>query len=205
MKERYENNLIPQENKFELKFNIILQAGAKIFSEKGYYHANMSDIAKEVGLLKGSLYHYIKSKEELLYHIVISAVTLYIKALEEIMNTKGRADAILEKALIAHMAPMDVNLNMVKVFMHDVYTLSDRYSGEVEAEIARYEDLWIKVIKRGIKEKIFRKNIDPKLTLYSIFGSANWTIRWYSPGGKYSATDIAKSYATNILEGLKIK
>jgi len=43
----------------------ILQVSAKLFKIKGYYNTTMSDIASACGLLKGSIYHYFKSKEEI--------------------------------------------------------------------------------------------------------------------------------------------
>jgi hypothetical protein len=44
----------------------IIDAACKIFYRKGYHSSTMNDVAKEVGVSKGSLYSYFKSKEELL-------------------------------------------------------------------------------------------------------------------------------------------
>ena len=43
----------------------ILKESAKLFKIKGYYNTTMSDIASACGLLKGSIYHYFKSKDEI--------------------------------------------------------------------------------------------------------------------------------------------
>ena len=48
----------------------IVAATAKVFRTKGYHAATIRDIADEVGILKGSLYHRLASKEELLYLVV---------------------------------------------------------------------------------------------------------------------------------------
>src|SRR5947207_409360 len=48
----------------------ILEAAARVFHEKGYESTSIQDIADEVGILKGSLYYYIRSKEDLLYEII---------------------------------------------------------------------------------------------------------------------------------------
>ena len=48
----------------------IIAAAAKVFQTKGYHAATVQDIADAVGILKGSLYHHVKSKEDLLYLIV---------------------------------------------------------------------------------------------------------------------------------------
>ena len=44
----------------------VLEAAVRVFHKKGYASSSIQDIADEVGVLKGSLYHYIDSKEDLL-------------------------------------------------------------------------------------------------------------------------------------------
>jgi AcrR family transcriptional regulator len=48
----------------------IVEAAITVFAKKGYHQAKMSDIAKEVGVSKGTLYQYFKSKEELFEAVV---------------------------------------------------------------------------------------------------------------------------------------
>ncbi|HIP48774.1 MAG TPA: TetR/AcrR family transcriptional regulator [Lutibacter sp.] len=43
----------------------ILKQSAKLFKIKGYYNTSMSDIANACGLLKGSIYHHFKSKDDI--------------------------------------------------------------------------------------------------------------------------------------------
>src|SRR5260370_7009332 len=50
--------------------DMIIGSAAKVFRTKGYHAATVQDIADEVGLLKGSLYHHCAGKEELLYLVV---------------------------------------------------------------------------------------------------------------------------------------
>ncbi len=186
------------------KFESILDAAAMIFREKGYHHANLSDIAGETGLLKGSLYHYIKNKEELLYEIIISALKLYITSLKEILTLPNeKPDVVLERAIIAHMAPMDLNHNRVAVFINEMSNLSPQFRKEVDKEIEKYEKLWLRILEQGKRKKILRKEIDPKITLLSIYGMCNWTNRWFNQAGKYSAHELGKIYAATILEGIR--
>ena len=67
----------------------ILAAAARIFREKGYHGASVRDIAESVGLLKGSLYHYIRSKEELLARLFEGALEDTVDDLERIASRKG--------------------------------------------------------------------------------------------------------------------
>lgn len=45
--------------------NEILEQAIRLFKEKGYHHTSMADISQACGLLKGSLYHYFKNKDDI--------------------------------------------------------------------------------------------------------------------------------------------
>jgi TetR/AcrR family transcriptional regulator, cholesterol catabolism regulator len=187
---------------FDSKLEHILDTAAKIFREKGYHHATLSEIAHEVGILKGSLYYYIKNKEDLLYQIIMPMLNRYVDSLDKIFNSNEKADIVLKKAIIAHMSPMDINLDRQSVFITETKFLSENRVKKIRKEIKKYEGLWLAVIQKGIKEKLFKNTIDPKVLLFLILGSANWTLRWYRPEGKYSIKQISEMYADNILYGL---
>ncbi|MBW1923300.1 MAG: TetR family transcriptional regulator [Deltaproteobacteria bacterium] len=185
------------------RYQSILDAAAKIFREKGYHHANISEIAREVGLQKGSLYHHIKSKEELLYEIVISAVDLYIESLREILTSKKIPGAAIREAIIAHLHPIDIQFDRIYVFLNEMQNLSDQYRKEVDVQIEKYERLWVDILERGKSTGVFRADLDTKITVLSIFGMCNWSLRWYRPGGKYDTRELAEMYARTILDGIK--
>ncbi len=61
----------------------IIQAARKVFAEKGYHDTTMDDIAKEIGVSKGALYSYFKSKEDLLKELSLQNH----QTLRDIINT----------------------------------------------------------------------------------------------------------------------
>ena len=63
-----------------------------MFNEKGYQAARIEDIAARVGILKGSLYYYIQTKEDLLYALAVDSHEKGIATLEEDDATRS-ADA----------------------------------------------------------------------------------------------------------------
>lgn len=185
------------------RFEDILQAAARVFKQKGYYHANISDIAREVGLQKGSLYHHIKSKEELLYEIIMLALDLYMESLRGIVIYGKPADVAIREAIIAHMKPIDIQFDYIYVFINEMTNLREEYRKEADSKLENYERMWIEILEEGKTSGLFRPAVDSKITMLSIFGMCNWTVRWYNPKEKYKITDIAEIYARNILEGIK--
>ena len=68
----------------------MIEAAIRVFSAKGYASASIQDVAEEVGVLKGSLYHYIDSKEDLLARIFEDSADQFVAMLEEASNLDER-------------------------------------------------------------------------------------------------------------------
>jgi AcrR family transcriptional regulator len=76
----------------------IIEAAARVFQTKGYHAASVQDVADAVGILKGSLYHHIESKEELLYLIVKEPRARLYRAVAEIVADDAAPAGIPERA-----------------------------------------------------------------------------------------------------------
>ena len=76
------------------RWSEILDAAGQIFNEKGYQAARIEDIAGRVGILRGSLYYYIDSKEDLLYALSVAGHTSGLSTIDEDEATtlRRRAD-----------------------------------------------------------------------------------------------------------------
>lgn len=181
----------------------ILDAAAKVFREKGYHHASMSDIAKKTGLLKGSLYHHITGKEELLHLIVVEGLEIYTKSFQKIMKETEKPDEVVKKAITAFMDPIDVSFDRIFVFLNERNNLPKSTIKEANKQITDYENLWINIIERGKKLNVFKKDIDSKILCMAIFGVCQWTSRWFKPKGKYTGKELGEFYASFFLEGIR--
>src|ERR1700761_3203397 len=67
----------------------VLKAATTVFYRRGYADATVQDVADAVGMLKGSLYYYIKSKEELLYRLATEVHDGVDALMSEVMALEG--------------------------------------------------------------------------------------------------------------------
>src|ERR1700730_12578372 len=95
----------------------IALAAVKLFEQKGYHATSVQDIADEVGLQKGSLYHYIHSKEDLLLQIAHQAITEFNQRLERILEADIPARAKLVQAIENHLTVSISNLQTTTVLL----------------------------------------------------------------------------------------
>lgn len=80
----------------------ILNVAAKLFIKKGYKKTSIDDIAKEIGVVKGTCYHYFSSKSELYNQVVKQEGEKYISGLEDILfNSKLSSKERFQKVLLS--------------------------------------------------------------------------------------------------------
>jgi AcrR family transcriptional regulator len=160
----------------------VIAAAAKVFYERGYANASVQDVADELGILKGSLYHYIDTKQDLLYRL-----------LDETSNGVHRI--LDEVAAITDLEPLDrlrlyvhrqVQFNMdnlvrVSVYYHDVDRLSEGPRREILARRRLHDQFVADLIQSAQRAGQADPALDAQALAKCIFATIIWTYRWYSP------------------------
>ncbi|MHB8926366.1 MAG: TetR/AcrR family transcriptional regulator [Bacillota bacterium] len=179
----------------------ILAAAIRLFQEKGYHATSMQDIADAVGLQKGSLYHHISSKEDLLAKIITRALARYVEELQGIAGSRRPARERLKEAVQNHIRIIAENLGMLTIFLRESPALTPQQREAEEEGGRRYRQLFEQLIAEGVATGDFRP-VDPKITALAIIGACNWTYRWYDPGGKLTHREISELVWSYFYEGL---
>jgi AcrR family transcriptional regulator len=173
-----------------------------VFHEKGYEATTIQDIADEVGILKGSLYYYIRSKEDLLYEVIRDIHEEAIASVMQVDEVEGTALDRVRAFVIAHMTFTGENLVKISVFFHDFRSLSSERQQTIIASRDLYERHMRRLIEEGKRDGSIRKDADPKIAALAVMGAMNWTYQWYRPGGRKSMREIARGFADLIVNGL---
>jgi AcrR family transcriptional regulator len=174
----------------------ILEAAARLFSERGYHATSMRDIGEATGMLAGSLYAHIDGKEDLLFGIVQKAAGAFLGGLEAVRGTDARREEMLRLAMRAHIEVVAGDPEAARVFHHEWRALSGRRRTEVRRLRRRYEGMWDEIV-RGLPGAR-----DPKSARLLVLSAANWTYTWYRPDGPMSPQQVADRFTDLLLEGL---
>jgi len=78
----------------------IKTAALKIFSDKGYFAAKIKDIANEVNMAQGLVYHYYKSKDEIYYDVIENAFNKMNEAVSKLKAMDLPSHEKIKAALI---------------------------------------------------------------------------------------------------------
>lgn len=179
----------------------ILAAAAKAFREKGYHGTSVRDIAESVGLLKGSLYHYIRSKEELLARLFEGALGGTMTDLEAIAARDARPSERLREMVRAYVDAVTANLDAVAIYLREWRALPAPELARVRARRRAMRTLFEDVIAEGIRTKEFVPG-DAKLSALAILGMCNWIYEWYRPRGRLRAPQLADELAQRAVRSV---
>ena len=179
----------------------ILEAAARIFSEKGFHATSMQDIAEAVNLQKASLYYHFSSKQEILADILDHALDLINNRLELVLSQPLSPDEKLRQAMVSYFQTITENQNLSAVLLLELRSLDPELKARQAFRREKFESLWRELIIEGKQQGVFN-NVDPSLTGKAILGLMNWSVTWYRIDGLRSSTEIAGLYADLLLHGL---
>jgi AcrR family transcriptional regulator len=180
----------------------IIDAAARVFREKGYDGATLRDIAQEAGLLPGSLYYHIRSKEELLRLIVEQPIRALQAQLEAIVASDTSPAQKLAEALAAQLRAFDTHYPYLFVHLHNLLQV-DTMHPDIQKRARRYEEFWQQILTQGVRVGEFPPDLDVKVAAFAIIGMCNWMHRWYRRDGRLSIEEIIQQFSRLVLDGLR--
>lgn len=179
----------------------ILQAAAQIFQEKGYHATSMQDIANAVDLQKGSLYHYVDSKQDILYALLDKALSLILERLQAVLSQDLPSQTKLRQAMQSYFSFLAENPSLSSVLLLEYRSLEPAYQQRHIPLRDQVDHIWQEILEEGNKSGAFNA---PETGLISkaLLGVLNWTITWYREDGPLSADQIADQFTDLFFTGL---
>lgn len=177
---------------------------ARLFREHGYDATSMQDIADEMGILKGSVYHYVRTKEDLLWMVVERPLRDLVRDVEKILTDESipLGDRMM-KAMEQHARSFEVDYPYMFVIVAETGDALAPARRRAFRELqARYTTIWEHALEAGVKDRTLRADLDVRIACQAIFGMLNWMFRWFKPGQSLSATEAASTFGTILLQGI---
>jgi AcrR family transcriptional regulator len=185
------------------RWDEIIRAAARIFYAKGYEATSLQDIASAVGMLKGSVYYYIETKEDLLVELVRRAQNLMEGTLfEDPAVAAAPAPERLRAFIGRWMALSSREREWATVAEREFGRLSRPRLHEVIARRDRFSTFVKGLIEQGVRDGAFDPDVDLSLATSAVFELMKTTHLWHRPGGPLSLHDVGDWYATFVIRGL---
>lgn len=182
----------------------LLDVAARLFGERGYEATTLEEIAQELGILKGSLYHYISSKAELHALVTKRRLEQLIDDVERIAALDIPADEKLTQALRKHLGTIhDFYPESSQWFVQPALPKTTTDSTPADRPNRTYESVIRQIITQGISDGVFRGDLDPQVMALSVLGSCNWLTLWYRRGGRLTIDQVGDTVIAMALDGLR--
>ncbi len=164
----------------------IVQAAASVFQRQGYHGATMAEIAAEVGLTAGSLYHHFPSKQDLLIAVLQTGLAQITAEVRAIVQSGDPPAEKLRRIVHAHIrSEIDhANIAAAVIFESRALLVVPQVRDQFVAQRDALEALYRRVIDEGIASGAFRP-ADAGIFVKTLFGALNWVHVWYRPGGPF--------------------
>lgn len=189
----------------EERWERILQVAGDMFSS-GYLASSLEDIAGRIGIQKASLYHYISSKEDILYALELRGHELGRRVIQKLDDASAFARGTAAERLAEFIRSWIEGIgaegeNYRSLGPHVLIHLSTERRSELLVIRRQMRDWVIAILKEGMAEGVFDPSLDPRIVSSTLFTLLNDTAWWYRSAEGWD--EIASEYVTFFLHGLK--
>jgi TetR/AcrR family transcriptional regulator, cholesterol catabolism regulator len=178
----------------------LLRAATRLFRERGFHATSMQDLAEALGMNRGSLYHYIESKDDLLWSIALGLLNARV---EPMLTGHGEAAQRLADGIREHLHVAADHADELSLVQIELRSLTDERRRTMIQRRNAYEDLWRNALNDGIASGQLRQDADVRLAGIGILSACNWFTQWYRPDGPMSVDQIADGFIALFLQGVQ--
>lgn len=189
------DSALPGETKASIK-----RAATELFAEKGFHGTGVTEIGDRAGVRRGSLYYYIRAKDDLLWQIVSDHLEAAGVAVKNIADSDAvPADKL--RALIRHQVGFVIDRRLeMRIFERDRDAMTGERALALQHMLDEVADQWRSVFREGQQAGEFT-SADPVL-INAVITMVNATHRWFREGGDKTPHEVADSLADLVLSGL---
>ncbi|MEW6645025.1 MAG: TetR/AcrR family transcriptional regulator [Pseudomonadota bacterium] len=179
----------------------IRRAAIKRIYQHGFEAMKLRDLADDVGIQAGSLYNYIKYKEDFLYELLKEVLDELLEGLPQELDGANTPLEALDRFIAFHLRWHTARREEVFIGNMELRSLSGAHHAEIVGLRETYEKRLRDILDWGNKEKVWRVT-DTKVATYAIISMLTGVCNWYRPRGRLSQEQIIEIYRELVLRGV---
>ena len=177
---------------------LIVLAAVEVFREMGLEKATLEAVGERVGLSKASLYYYVRSKEELLGHVVVHVVRAQEEALAKALSVEGPVERL---RAFCHSHVRIICTDPVGQVSARV-ALSGIRDDVVRRPLHEYMSRLETILREGVAAGVFRDDVDLRIAQHAIIATLNAVPLWFSPEGRLTLDQVAAQVSGLLVDGM---
>lgn len=179
----------------------VLRMAAKLFNKQGFHATSLDEVAEQLHVTKPTLYHYVRSKDEILFECVKAGLQMMREAIASRSAAGGSALDQLEAGMRAYtrIVTQDFGMCLIRIGEDPLPEAGRRELRRLKRAI----DLEFRHLIAACVAEGSLRSVDPKLAAFTLAGALSWVGRWYRPGGPLGVDQIADTCCDLLLSGLR--
>jgi TetR/AcrR family transcriptional regulator, fatty acid metabolism regulator protein len=153
------------------KRRMILDAAIRVFAREGFHHCRVSAIANEAGVAYGLVYHYFRSKDEVLDTLFTERWTLLLEAIAEVdardLPIRDKLHAIASFIIDSYRNDPD----LMKVIIVEVTRAANTFGRAHLDEISRAYEGIAEIIRKAQDAGAFRSDFSAEFATLCFYGA----------------------------------
>lgn len=182
----------------------VLHAAARVFGRKGYQASRVDDVAQAMGVTKGVIYYYFRSKEEIFVEVMSIGIEGAIHRLDAVL---ARGLPIVETLRLAIQTHVEYNINneaegyFAVLVANQMRLLSPEGQARIREWQRTYGVRFRALLQRGVDEgALFNRDI--RVTQNILLSAMNHAVDWYRPSAGISIADASAHVADQLMAGI---
>jgi AcrR family transcriptional regulator len=184
----------------------LLATAAEVFAAQGYNATTVRKIADAAGMLAGSLYYHFDSKESMLDEILSTFLDELWAGYDAVLAADLGPRETIEALVTESFREIDRHRAAVAIYQKESRHLTSqpRFAYLADSQVM-FEKAWLGTLERGVAAKVFRADLDVRLTYRFVRDTVWVAASWYRPGGQHSPEEIARQYLSMVLDGIAVR
>lgn len=171
----------------------ILTAAAHLFRHKGFERTTVRDLAQEVGIQSGSIFHHFKTKEEILRHVMIEVILFNTARMRnELAAAQGPRDSLLALIRCELQSINGETGEAMAVLTNEWRSLKPDSQTEILALRDTYEQMWLDILNQVQTAGLIPKTVDTFIMRRFLTGALAWSQFWFDTQGSLSLEQVAE-------------
>jgi AcrR family transcriptional regulator len=168
----------------------------RIFAERGFHATSMRDLSKASGMSLAGIYHYVRSKHELLFLIQDQCFAEVTSGAEQALAPLTDPEERVRAFICHHVLFFTGHMDKMKVLSHEDDELEGTMGERIRKRKRTYVDLLTQLLTA-----VGHEGMTPRVATYALFGMMNWIYTWYNPSGSITPAQLADELAQLFLNG----
>jgi TetR/AcrR family fatty acid metabolism transcriptional regulator len=186
------------------KRDAILRAAIDVFAERGYFNAQVADVARAAGVAAGTVYLYFRSKDDILISIFERGMKIALDEGRTLAATVVEPRERLRQFARLHLRRLGHDRNLAVVFQVELRQ-STKFMERFSATLLRdYLGLIRETIVDAQKQGVFRADVKPTIAAKMLFGALDeMATNWILSKRRYALEPEADAVVDLFINGVK--